>query len=298
MANKRKNLQTILLENLKKRRKSNSRVNLPSKDLLQKIKDIPLKDSKEIQPATKPSSLSESEDLVLENPGDITTELSTIAITNSDSLTSEVLLFDINKLSSGDGTRTTTVVSEYKVSDEASSKFPDLSNDEETTTSLSFRDKHAKINQQKSSEYTSNSATMIPSDIKVNEESTFLINEQPTTVISTTELFSIPEESDLIEFHITTELPDESESKSEYDTTTEPSLNNEDKNLENVFGVTDEHDYSESIKDDSLSNNLTVKQGTSDDNTQKSISEVLLHTQRGNPKIIEIEKQTSKPNKE
>ena len=37
-----------------------------------------------------------------------------------------------------------------------------------------------------------------------------------------------------------------------------------------------------------------MKQGTSDDNTQKSISEVLLHTQRGNPKIIEIEKQLSK----
>ena len=44
MANKRKNLQSILLKDLKERRKIHYKVNLPSKDLLRKIKDIPLED--------------------------------------------------------------------------------------------------------------------------------------------------------------------------------------------------------------------------------------------------------------
>ena len=55
---KRKNLQSILLQDLKRRRKNYSKINLPPKDLLLKIKDSQQQDYKAKQNVLKPKSSS------------------------------------------------------------------------------------------------------------------------------------------------------------------------------------------------------------------------------------------------
>ena len=298
LASKRKNLQTILLEDLKKRRKNYSKVNLPSKELLLKIKDVPLKEFKQKQNVSS-TDYSEKKTSLLDEPKNIVEVFSTSTETATDSFTSDIIVHDVTQQSISENVPTleTTTVIVFEEEDETV-KQKDIFNEETTTVDDILVD---ELTQYKESTEHTTIFTTTPFVNEYEEKHEVVTNIpdlvdniETTTVISDLEFSLDQRESDVSTTGAT-------EYNTGLDTTTEKYLDTntintddfqEESSLLNIFEETNvEPDNSKTLKDEYSLREKVMNNGGNYEKeigTSKKVSNQLFNTKK--PKIHTMDK--------